>query len=458
MTLNPLFPSDATLGINTDLYELTMAAAYFQGGHKDQIASFELFTRELPEARSFLIAAGLEQALHYVLNVGFSDDQIDYLRDLETFQEVDQRFFDYLREFRFTGDLWALPEGTIFFEHEPILQVRAPIIEAQVLETYLISSINVQSMVAAKAARMVLAAGGRAVVDFGSRRAHGPQAGVLAARAAYIGGCSGTSNVLAGFELGLPVFGTMAHSFVQLFDSETDAFRCFQEVFPENTVVLIDTYDSIEGLNQALQLGRPFQGVRLDSGDFFRLAPQVRAILDERGLRDVQIFGSGNLNEEKLLVMSLQDLPLDAYGVGTDLVVSADAPTCDLVYKLVEVQYDDETEPKFKASEEKETFPYRKQIHRVLGETSFVRDLVTGINEEAPTGVVAEPLLHQYVRAGEHITELPHIDEIRDTASQQLESLPRRYKLLHSREPYPVQFSDHLLESLKRLQARHSRH
>jgi nicotinate phosphoribosyltransferase len=366
MSLKSLLLTESKLGICTDLYELTMSAAYFFSGRKEEVATFELFTRALPPRRSFLVAAGLEQAIHHVLNMRFPAEIIGFLKGLEVFQKVDPAFFDYLQDFRFTGDIWALPEGTIFFENEPILQVRAPIIEAQILETILINVINIQSLIASKAARMCLAARQRSVVDFGSRRAHGPQTSVLAARAAYIGGCAGTSNVLAGYELGIPVYGTMAHSFIQFFDDEKEAFEQYQKVFPDHTTVLIDTYDSLEGLDRALELNEPFQGVRIDSGDFSELVPKIRERLNKAGCPDVLIMASGNMTEDRLLSHELKSLPIDAYGVGTDLVVSGDVPTCDLVYKLVEVERNGRRLPKYKRSEEKETFPFRKMIVRRL--------------------------------------------------------------------------------------------
>ncbi len=455
MTLNPLFPTKETLGLNTDLYELTMAAAYFESGLTDQLATFELYTRELPKTRSFLIAAGLEQALHYALNARFSDEGIEYLKNLQVFESVDRGFFDYLKDFRFTGDIWALPEGTVFFENEPILQVCAPVIEAQIIETYLINTLNVQSMVASKATRMCLAAKGRKVVDFGSRRAHGPQAGVLAARAAFIGGCDGTSNVLAGHELGIPVFGTMAHSFVQFFDHETDAFQQFQKVFPDNTILLVDTYDSIRGIEKALNLNMDFRGIRLDSGDVGELAVTGRKLLDQAGRQDALIFVSGNLDEQKLLYFSLRDLPIDGYGVGTDLVVSADAPGCDLVYKLVETTDDGKRVPKFKASEEKVSYPYRKQIFRKVKNEVMEEDLVVGW-DEVPDSSDQTPLLRQFLASGRLVSELPDIWQIKETMQQQLSRLPTPLKHLHSTEVYPVRFSEQLQESLKKLTAEYT--
>ena len=445
MKLNPLFPTRETLGINTDLYELTMAAAYFEAGRIADRGTFELFTRRLPQTRSFLMAAGLEQALHFVQNVRFTKSTLQYLKQLDLFKSINSAFFDYLRNFHFSGDIHALPEGTIFFSNEPIVQVTAPIIEAQLLETYLMSSLNFQSMVASKAARICHAGQGKTIVDFGSRRAHGPQAGVLAARAAFIGGCAGTSNVLAGYEMGIPVFGTMAHSFVQFFDQETKAFQHFWDVFGEDSTLLVDTYDTLAGVQKGLDLGEKIQAVRLDSGDLLSLAFKTRELLDQQGRPEVQIVASGNLNEEKIHSFVLQDAPIDAYGVGTDLVVSADAPTCDLVYKLVEVIKEGKAQPRIKTSEGKKTLPYRKQIYRRIGKEGFCGDLVSRSAERVPqdpSGLV--PLLRQYVRNGHMMADLPDVFQIKEYAQKQLSLLPPALKLLHSTEEYPVEFSKEL--------------
>ena len=445
MKLNPLFPTQETLGINTDLYELTMAAAYFEAGRMADRGTFELFTRRLPQTRSFLIAAGLEQALHFIQNVRFTESTLQYLKQLDLFKSINSAFFDYLRNFHFSGDIHALPEGTIFFSNEPILQVTAPIIEAQLLETYLMSTLNFQSMVASKAARMTLSAKGKSIVDFGSRRAHGPQAGVLAARAAFIGGCAGTSNVLAGYEMGIPVFGTMAHSFVQFFDQETEAFQRFWDVFGEDSTLLVDTYDTLAGVQKVLDLGEKIQAVRLDSGDLLSLAFKTRELLDQQGRPEVQIVASGNLNEEKIHSFILENAPIDAYGVGTDLVVSADAPTCDLVYKLVEVITKGEAQPRIKTSEGKETLPYRKQISRKIGKEGFSGDLLSRSTEGSPQDrddVV--PLLQKYVDNGQILADLPDLFQIQEHAQEQLSLLPAALKLLHSSEEYPVEYSKEL--------------
>ena len=287
-------------GLLTDLYELTMAAGYFEAGKTEEKATFELTIRRLPANRNYVLAAGLPQVVDYLLNLSFTGEEIDYLRGLRQFRGVAPGFFEYLRGFRFTGDLFAVPEGTPLFAGEPALVIRAPMVEAQIPETYVLSAFTFPTLIATKAARCVEVAGGRPVVEFGTRRAHTPEAGVLGARAAYIGGCAGTSNTLAGFRYGIPVMGTAAHSWVMSFSGEPEAFRQLQRVLGDSTVQLIDTYDTLEGARRAAQLGRPLWGVRIDSGDFDALSRQVRAILDEAGLTDARIMASGDLDEYRI--------------------------------------------------------------------------------------------------------------------------------------------------------------
>ena len=451
MRLNPLFPSEDTLGINTDLYELTMAAAYFEAGAKEDRATFELFTRTLPKSRGFLFAAGLEQALHYIQNVRFSEQSLKYLRRQEVFRHVNGAFFDYLKSFRFSGDVYALPEGTIVFAKEPMIQVSGPVIEAQILETFLINTINFQSMVASKAARLHLAGKNKQIVDFGTRRAHGIQAGLLAARASFIGGCDGTSNVLAGYEMGIPIYGTMAHSYIQFFGDDLEAFRHFQRVFPENNILLVNTYNPLEGVKKALRLKGEIRAVRLDSGDLLRLAVKTRELLDRAGRKEVQILASGNLDEEKIRSLVLAGAPIDAYGVGTHLVVSADAPTCDLVYKMVEVIRNGRVQPSIKASEGKITSPHRKQVFRQIEKGAFVGDVISRWDEVHP----GEPLLQKYIEKGQLVTEPLNLLQIRERAQQQLSRLPTALKHLHSREEYPARYSQDLLDLQKELVKQH---
>src|ERR1700691_3934152 len=324
-------------GLLTDLYELTMAAGYFQAGKAEEVATFEFTVRKLPEHRNCVIAAGLPQAVDYLLNLSFSGEEIEYLRGLKQFSHAPPAFFDYLRGFRFSGDLFAVPEGTPLFAGEPLLSLRAPIIEAQIPETYLLSAIAFPTLIASKAARCVQAAAGRAVVEFGTRRAHTPEAGVLGARAAYLGGCAATSNTLAGMQFGVPVSGTSAHSWVMSFACEMEAVRHLQRTLGESTVHLLDTYDAIVGARRAAKLGEPLWGVRLDSGDLAALSRQVRAILDEAGLPDAKIMATGDLDEYKIRELVTAGAPIDAFGVGTQLATSADAPAMGAIYKMVEL-------------------------------------------------------------------------------------------------------------------------
>src|ERR1700683_3743723 len=357
-------------GLLTDLYELTMAAGYFQAGKAEEVATFEFTVRKLPENRNFVIAAGLPQAVDYLLNLSFSSEEIEYLRGLKQFSQAPPAFFDYLRNFRFTGDLFAVPEGTPLFAGEPLLSLRAPIIEAQIPETYLLSAIAFPTLIASKAARCVQAAAGRAVVEFGTRRAHTPEAGVLGARAAYLGASAATINPLAGMQFGVPVSGTSAHAFVMSFACEMEAFRRLQQTLGESTVHLLDTYDAVAGARRAAKLGKPMWGVRLDSGDLAALSHQVRGILDEAGLPDARIMATGDLDEYKIRDLVDGGAPIDAFGVGTQLATSADAPALSAVYKMVELSISGIKRFTAKYSADKISVPGGKQIFR--GETRDV--------------------------------------------------------------------------------------
>ena len=348
----------------TDLYELTMAAGYFAAGKHQDIATCELSVRRLPAHRDFIVVAGLQQALEYLANLRFEPEEIEYLRGLPQFANAAPEFFDYLTNFRFTGNVFAVPEGTPVFAGEPIMTLKAPIIEAQIPETYLLSAITFQTLIATKATRVVRAAQGRDVYEFGTRRAHSPEAGVLAARAAYIGGCSGTSNTLAGFRFGIPVFGTAAHSWVMSFDSELEAFRRLQQFLGQGTVQLIDTYDTLEGARRVISLGEPLLGVRIDSGDFVTLSREVRSLLDQAGMPHVKIMLSGDLNEDKIEKVLAEGAPVDSFGVGTELATSADAPSMGAIYKVVELESNGVTRATAKYSAEKSSLPGSKQVFR----------------------------------------------------------------------------------------------
>jgi nicotinate phosphoribosyltransferase len=435
-------------GLLVDLYELTMAAAYFEH-HVDCRASFELFVRHLPPERSYLVAAGVDSALDYLEKLHFSEEDIRFLRDQPAFRTVKDTFFDYLRTFRFTGDVQAVEEGTLIFGDEPILQVTAPILEAQVVETYLLSVINFETLVASKAARVVSAARGRGVLEFGTRRAHGPEAGVRAARAAYVGGCVATSNVLAGFRYGIPIAGTAAHSWTQAFPTERRSFEALLETFPDTAILLIDTYDPLLGAETAATLGRKIPGVRLDSGDLLEKSRRVREILDRGGLRDAKIVASGDLNEHKIERLLSQGAPIDVFGVGTDLASPHDVPALSVVYKLVETERAGQVEYKTKFSEEKAYWPGRKQVFRFREEGKYHHDLIARAGEEYPQ---ATPLLAPVLHNGRRVAARLSAAEHRTKTLANLECLPAPYKALRDAPAYPVAKSaalDQLLEEVR---------
>lgn len=448
---DPLLPDPNRLGLLTDLYELTMAAAYFSAGVAECEATFELFIRELPEKRNYLVAAGLEQALHYLQSLRFSEDEIGYLQGLDVFRHAPPEWFDALRRFRFEGEVWAVPEGTVVFAEEPLLRVTGPVMQAQIAETYLLTSLAFQTAIASKAARVVTAAAGRSVVDFGSRRAHGPQAGVLAARASYVGGCDGTSNVLAARLLGIRPVGTMAHSWVMAFEDEKRAFAEYARVFPDNAVFLIDTYDTVEGARNAAACGAVPQGVRLDSGDLDALSREVRQVLDEAGMRETSLFGSGDLNEYKIHALAQADAPLDAFGVGTELVTSKDAPALGAVYKLVEFHGIGDHTGRIKLSVEKKTYPSKKQVFRLSdSEGRMAGDSIGRWDEDLP----GERLLERVMVGGKPTGEVPSLDELGRRCREQVGRLPRGLLNIHARADYPVRFSDALERASDELAAR----
>jgi nicotinate phosphoribosyltransferase len=445
----------------TDLYELTMAAGYFEGG-VDCRATFELFVRHLPAERTYLLAAGLDSALGYLENLRFNEEDVRFLRAHPAFRTVSDAFFDYLGKLRFTGEVRAVPEGTLVFEGEPILQVTAPITEAQIVETYLLSAINYETLVASKAARAVHAAQQREVWEFGTRRAQGPQAGVRAGRAAYVGGCAGTSNVLAGYLYGVPLAGTAAHSFTQAFPTERESFEALLETFPDTAILLIDTYDPLAGAETAAQLarkpGRKIRGVRLDSSDLLEKSRRVREILDRYSLRDVKILASGDLNEYKVEELVQQGAPIDIFGVGTELTTSRDVPALGVVYKLVEIENDSGVEYKTKFSEMKAHWPGRKQVFRFSraepqdppsAPPRFHHDVVAKADENYPDGT---PLLELVMEGGRRLGPGPSLAEIRARAFANLQRLPERFKVLRAGPRYPVLISlalDRLLEEVR---------
>jgi nicotinate phosphoribosyltransferase len=463
-------------GLTTDLYELTMAAAYFDSQIKDN-AIFELFIRRLPRNRSFLITAGLEQALDYLSSLRFTAPQIEYLRNHPSFGNVSDGFFDYLAGFRFTGDVWAMPEGTTAFAMEPILRVTAPIIEAQVIETFLLSTINFQTMIASKAARTVTAARGRSVIEFGTRRAHGTEAGLFAARAAYVGGCIGTSNVEAGFLFGIPTYGTLAHSFVMSFDDEDEAFRAFLKVFPKTATVLVDTYDTIAAVGRlARDFGPAIPSVRLDSGDLLELSIQVRRILDQAGMSNTKIFASSDLNEHRIADLIARGAQIDSFGVGTELATSYDSPALSAVYKLVALEQAGGVQMKIKLSEGKATYPGAKQVWRLTdAEGKYAQDIVAFGDEAAPENDAEslrgswQPLLVQVMKDGRATGQgfaagddevpikrasqarLARLDEARNRAAGELKRLPDELLALEGEAAYQVVFSNRLREEQEKL-------
>jgi nicotinate phosphoribosyltransferase len=421
----------------TDLYELTMLEAYFDHG-MTETAVFELFVRRLPSRRGFLVAAGLDQALEYLETLRFSDEELDWLRAGGRFKPS---FVDRLAALRFTGDVDAMPEGTLCFADEPILRVTAPLPEAQLVETRLINLVHFQTLIASKAARFVLAAPGKQLVDFGLRRAHGAEAGLLAARASYLAGFSGTSNVAAGARWNIPTYGTMAHSYVEAHDHEADAFVSFARSRPHDVVLLIDTYDTENAAHVIVELapelratGVTIAAVRLDSGSHIRHARAVRQILDAGGLKDVHIFASGGLDEDEIAILEAAGAPIDGYGPGTSLVTSSDAPFLDCAYKLTEYA----GLPRYKRSEGKATRPGVKQVFRVTdraGRMAF--DHVALAGEPYPGGV---PLLEPAMRAGRRVARVP-LEESRRRAAAQLAGLPAYLRRVRARRAFPVRIS-----------------
>ena len=436
----------------TDFYELTMCASYFD--NKDfEPATFDLFIRRLPENRSYFLFAGLEQALLYLQSIKFTEEHLAYLKK----QGFNQQFLDYLRGFKFTGDVWAVPEGTIAFPNEPLIRVTAPIIEAQVIETFLLNTVNLQTMIATKASRVVHAAKGKSVIEFGLRREQGIDAGMKVARCSYIAGCQGTSNVLAGMAYGIPVFGTMAHSFIMSYSKEIDAFRAFAKTFPNKSTLLIDTYDDLAGAEKAVVVAKELEakgfrlgGVRLDSGDLAEISKKVRKILDDNGLGYVKIFASGDLDEFKIADLLSDGARIDAFGVGTKMGTSADRPYLDVIYKLCETMTAEGSfAPIMKLSKDKITLPGRKQVYRFKkADDSFERDVIALASEK----VEGEPLLVKVMDKGKLIYDLPSLEQIRANARENLSKLPDQCKALTNAQEYPVELSlklQNLIRTLK---------
>ena len=430
-------PAQRNLTLLTDLYQLTMAQSYFRERQLGD-ATFSLFIRSYPLDRGYFVSAGLCDVLDYLENFAFDPAAIEYLARQKQFSD---EFLNYLAELRFTGDVWAIPEGKIFFKDEPVLEVTAPVIQAQIIETFIINQLHLQTLIASKAARCVYAAKGRPVVDFALRRTHGIDAGMKVARASYLTGFVGTSNVMAGHDYGIPIVGTMAHSFVSSFEREIDAFRAYVASFPQNAILLIDTYDTLAGARHAVQVakemaerGQKLIGVRIDSGDLAELARQVRKIFDEANLTELKIIGSGGLDEYDLAEFSAANVPFDSYGVGTKMGTSADAPWTDMSYKLVEY----ENRPVLKLSTGKVSLPGRKQVFRLRDGTGvFARDVI-GLRAEQLDG---ESLLKEVMRGGKKSAPSPSLAESRDLFAAEFAALPPAVKSIRKPGQYTVELS-----------------
>ena len=430
-----------------------MAASYHARG-LDEPATFDLYFRKLPEQRRFLVSCGLEQCLDYLESLRFDDRELTYLGTLGLF---DDSFLDHLRELRFTGEVWAVPEGEAVFESEPVMRVTAPLIEAQLVETFLLNCLSHQTMVASKAARVALACGDHDFMDFSARRVQGGDAALLGSRASHVAGASATSLVLAGQVFGIPVSGTMAHSYVMRFRREADAYRAFARDVPERVVLLIDTYDTVEGARRVVEVagelateGVTVQAVRLDSGDLRELAHQVRSVLDEGGLTGVRIVASGDLDEHRIASLLRDGAPIDSFGVGTKMGASTDAPSLNAVYKLVE----DADGPKLKLSPAKATLPGRKQVYRTCGPGGLQSDLIALHDEDVAGG---EPLLEQVLLDGARTSPSPPIDVVRRRCRETLALLPERLRGIGSEgfDPFPVSVSDGLRDLLDKMTHAH---
>ena len=462
----------------TDFYQITMAAAYFFSHYHRDLKTkgiFEVFVRKLPKNRSYLVAAGLQQVVDFILNFNFNEEHISYLKSLDVFKEIKDEFFEYLLEMKFTGDLWAVPEGTILFPNEPILRVKAPIIEAQLMETYILSIINYQTLIATKASRITNASNGKPVIEFGSRRAHGPQAGLLAARAAYIGGCTGTSNTLAGMRFDIPVFGTMAHSFIMSFENELDAFRQFENLF-SSSFLLVDTYNTIHAIKMIIRERISFKGIRLDSGDLLFLSKGARKLLDKVGdskYLNVKIMTSSDLNEYIIDDLVKSNAPIDIFAVGTELCTSRDDPAFNGIYKLVAVEIQNQINSnsnkekniknekdsvlyhyfdndqkiisyKIKTSPGKKIYPGPKQIHRMLNKSfnNLNYDIITLEDEIIEESL---PLLKKIIENGYNIHPLPSLKEIQEYHKDQLQLISSSFKDIYKvPESFPVKYSQKL--------------
>jgi len=447
-------PEQPNLTLLTDLYQLTMAQSYFAEKRMAE-ATFSVFVRSHPPKRGYLVCAGLDDVLSFLENFAFDANAIEYLAAQKLFSE---EFLRYLFELRFTGEVWAIPEGRIVFKEEPLLELSAPIIQAQIVETLIINQLHLQTMIATKAARCLQASGGRPLVDFALRRTHGTDAGMKVARASYLAGFAGTSNVMAGKSYGIPIVGTMAHSFVSSFEHEIDAFRAYVRSFPHNAILLVDTYDTLQGARNAVQVakemaarGETLIGVRIDSGDLAELARIVRKIFDDANLPNVKIFGSGGLDEYDLAELAEANAPFDSFGVGTRMGTSADAPWMDMAYKLVEYDH----APVLKLSTGKASSPGRKQIFRTRdGGGNFLQDTI-GLRDEQIAG---ETLLQQAMHNGRRTARTRSLTESRNRFAADFAALPESFKSLRNPSHYPVETSQNLADLRERTISKYAVH
>jgi len=451
MSFSSDFVYEENMAMFTDLYELTMCASYFDN-KKFEPATFDLFIRRMPPCRSYFLFAGLEQVLLFLKKIKFNEKHIAFLAK----HGFKDDFLDYLKDFKFTGEVWAIPEGTIVFPNEPLIRVTAPIIEAQLIETFILNTVNLQTTIATKASRVVNAAKGKPIIEFGLRREHGTDAGMKVARSSYIAGCTGTSNVLAGMQYNIPIFGTMAHSFVLAFEKEIDSFRAFTKTFPDKTTLLIDTFDNIRGAEKAVVVAKELEksgfklgGVRLDSGDLVKISRQVRELLDKNGLEYVKIFASGDLDEYRLEELLKKGAKIDAFGVGTRMGTSEDRPYVDIIYKICEKMDErGEFSPIMKLSKGKITLPGRKQVFRFRDRRGLFKNDIIGLENE---NIGGEPLLIKVMENGELIYDLPSLKDIRKRALDNLSRLPEKYKKLRDAPRYSVEFSAGLRKLMKEL-------
>ncbi|MBY9008627.1 MAG: nicotinate phosphoribosyltransferase [Candidatus Lokiarchaeota archaeon] len=447
------FVHDQNFILSTDFYELTMGAAYYQYNldnninEEDDIAVFDFFIRKYPKNRNYLIFAGLEQVIHYLQNARFTEKTIDFLRKKEVFKKIDSSFFDdYLPRFKFKLNVWAMREGNYFFPNEPIMKIQGPMFHAQLAETYILNVINYQTLVASKASRIRNVAQDKILLEFGTRRSHSPLAGVYAARASYIAGFNGTSNVIADIELGITSSGTMAHSFIQRFDTEMESFDVYNNIYGDNSVLLIDTFDTEKAAKKVSKYKNTIRAVRIDSGDFIEHSKKVRKILDENGCEKVLIVASSDLNEYKIKKILESNAPIDVFGVGTELATSRDEPTIAGVYKLIEYN----SKPKIKISEDKLTYPGKKQIYRIYNrQGKFIEDILMLDNEPAPPN--SETLLIPVMKEGLLMTELPDLNNIQQYYSENIEKLPNKFKELDENHIFKVKISENLSELTKSL-------